>query len=114
MSLRDCQAFLIGEDFIDNSPTALILGDNLFYGQGFSKILKNTSKVDKSTIFAYQVADPERYGVVSFSNDKKVKGKEEKPKIPKSNFSITGLYFYDSSVVEKAKKINRLIEANLK
>tara|TARA_B100000242_G_scaffold294372_1_gene276865 strand:+ start:4163 stop:5056 length:894 start_codon:yes stop_codon:yes gene_type:complete len=99
------QAFTIGEDFIDNSPTALILGDNLFYGQGFSKILKNTSKVDKSTIFAYQVADPERYGVVSFSNDKKVIGIEEKPKFPKSNFAITGLYFYDSSVVEKAKKI---------
>ena len=85
------QAFTIGEDFIDNSPTALILGDNLFYGQGFSKILKNTSKVDKSTIFAYQVADPERYGVVSFSNDKKVIGIEEKPKFPKSNFAITGL-----------------------
>lgn len=99
------QAFTIGEDFIDNSPTALILGDNLFYGQGFSKILKNTSNVDKSTIFAYQVADPERYGVVSFSNDKKVIGIEEKPKFPKSNFAITGLYFYDSSVVEKAKKI---------
>lgn len=99
------QAFTIGEDFIDNSPTALILGDNLFYGQGFSKILKNTSKSDKSTIFAYQVADPERYGVVSFSNDKKVIGIEEKPKIPKSNFAITGLYFYDSSAVDKAKKI---------
>ena len=106
MSLKGIvQAFTIGEDFIDNSPTALILGDNLFYGQGFSKILKNTSKVDKSTIFAYQVADPESYGVVSFSNDKKVIGIEEKPKFPKSNFAITGLYFYDSSVVEKAKKI---------
>ena len=99
------QAFTIGEEFIDNCPIALILGDNIFYGQGFRKILKNTSRLDKSTIFAYQVADPERYGVVSFSKDKKVIGIEEKPKSPKSNFAITGLYFYDSSVVEKAKKI---------
>ena len=98
-------AFLIGENFLNGSPSILILGDNLFYGQGFSKILKNTSKNDKSTIFAYQVADPERYGVVLFSNNKKVIGIEEKPKFPKSNFAITGLYFYDSSVVEKAKKI---------
>lgn len=99
------QAFTIGEEFIDKSPTALILGDNLFYGQGFSKVLKNTSKLNKSTIFAYQVADPERYGVVSFSKNKQVIGIEEKPKLPKSNFAITGLYFYDSSVVEKAKRI---------
>ena len=107
-------AFLIGENFLNGSPSILILGDNLFYGQGFSKILKNTSKNDKSTIFAYQVADPERYGVVLFSNNKKVIGIEEKPKFPKSNFAITGLYFYDSSVVEKAKKLNPQIEANLK
>ena len=99
------QAFTIGEEFIDNCPIALILGDNIFYGQGFRKILKNTSRLDKSTIFAYQVADPERYGVVSFSKDKKVIGIEEKPKSPKSNFAMTGLYFYDSSVVQKAKKI---------
>ena len=99
------QAFTIGEDFIDNSPTALILGDNLFYGQGFSKVLRNTNKTNKSTIFAYQVSDPERYGVVSFSKDKKVIDIEEKPKFPKSNFAITGLYFYDSTVVDKAKKI---------
>ena len=99
------EAFTIGEDFINNSPSALILGDNIFYGQGFSKILKRSSKAINSTIFGYQVADPNRYGVVSFSKDNKVLNIEEKPKKAKSNFAVTGLYFYDSSVVDKAKRI---------
>lgn len=99
------EAFTIGEEFIAKSPVALILGDNLFYGQGFSKILKSASNKDISTIFAYEVADPERYGVVAFSKEKTIINIEEKPKYPKSNFAITGLYFYDASVVNKAKQI---------
>ena len=99
------QAFLIGEEFISNSPVALILGDNIFYGQGISDILKNANKKTCSSIFAYRVADPERYGVVEFSKDLKARGIEEKPKKPKSNFAITGIYFYDKTAVEKAKTI---------
>ena len=99
------QAFLIGEEFISNSPVALILGDNIFYGQGISDILKNANKKTYSSIFAYRVADPERYGVVEFSKDLKARGIEEKPKNPKSNFAITGIYFYDKTAVEKAKTI---------
>ena len=99
------QAFLIGEEFISNSPVALILGDNIFYGQGISNILKNANKKTCSSIFAYRVADPERYGVVEFSKDFKARGIEEKPENPKSKFAITGIYFYDKTAVEKAKTI---------
>ena len=99
------EAFIIGEEFISNSPVALILGDNIFYGQGISKILKNANKKTCSSIFAYRVVDPERYGVVEFSKDMKARGIEEKPEKPKSKFAITGIYFYDNTAVEKAKTI---------
>ena len=99
------QAFIIAEEFIANSPVALILGDNIFYGQGISKILKNANKKTASSIFAYRVVDPERYGVVEFSKDFKARGIEEKPQNPKSKYAITGIYFYDNTVVEKAKTI---------
>ena len=99
------QAFLIGEKFIGNSPVALILGDNIFYGKGMSSLLRNANKKKEPSIFAYRVSDPERYGVVEFSKEGKVLGIEEKPKKPKSNFAITGMYFYDNSVVKKAKNI---------
>ena len=98
-------ALIIGEEFISNSPVALILGDNLFYGQGISDILRNANHKTYSSIFAYRVIDPERYGVVEFSEDLKVQSIEEKPDNPKSNFVITGLYFYDNTAVKKAKTI---------
>ena len=100
------QAFIIGEKFIGNSPVALILGDNIFYGEGISSLLKSANKKKISSIFAYQVSDPERYGVVEFSKDGNVIGIQEKPKDPKSKFAITGIYFYDNSVVDKAKGIS--------
>ena len=100
------QAFIIGEKFIGNSPVALILGDNIFYGEGISSLLKSANKKKISSIFAYQVSDPERYGVVEFSKDGEVIGIQEKPKDPKSKFAITGIYFYDNSVVTKAKEIS--------
>ncbi len=99
------QAFLIAEKFINKSPVCLILGDNIFYGQGLRTLLKNINKSSSSTIFAYPVSDPERYGIVSFSKNREVIDIEEKPNNPKSNYAITGLYFYDSTVVEKSKKI---------
>ena len=107
------QAFTIGEDFIKNSPVSLILGDNIFYGEGLGKLLRDSSASKESIIFAYQVSDPERYGVVSFSEEKKVIDIEEKPKKPKTNYAITGLYFYDSTVVEKAKKIKPSLRGEL-
>ena len=99
------QAFLIGENFLDGSPSIMILGDNLFYGKGFVNQLKAASLRKNSTIFAYPVSDPERYGIVDFDKDGKVKSIEEKPLNPKSKYAITGLYFYDESVVEKAKLV---------
>ena len=99
------QAFLIGENFLDGSPSIMILGDNLFYGKGFVNQLKEASRRKNSTIFAYPVSDPERYGIVDFDKDGKVKSIEEKPLQPKSKYAITGLYFYDESVVEKAKLV---------
>ena len=99
------QAFLIGENFLDGSPSIMILGDNLFYGKGFVNQLKTASLRKNSTIFAYPVSDPERYGIVDFDKDGKVKSIEEKPLKPKSKYAITGLYFYDESVVEKAKLV---------
>ena len=100
------QAFLIGSDFIGNDPIALVLGDNIFYGHDLSKHLINANqKHAVSTIFAYQVTDPQRYGVVAFDQNGKVVGIEEKPKTPKSDFAVTGLYFYDHQVVDIAREI---------
>lgn len=97
------QAFLIGASFIDGDPCALVLGDNLFYGHGFPDMLKNAAKQTKgATVFAYQVESPEHYGVVAFDAAGKAISLEEKPKNPKSNFAVTGLYFYDEQVVEFA------------
>ena len=100
------QAFIIGEDFIGDSNVALVLADNIFYGQNFTANLKAaTSKENGATIFGYHVKDPERFGVVYFDTNGKVTSIEEKPKNPKSNFAVTGLYFYDNDVIEIAKSI---------
>ena len=100
------QAFILGEDFIKDSKVALILGDNIFYGQNFSEKLLLASKKDKgATIFGYHVKDPERFGVVDFNDAGEVSSIEEKPSNPKSNYAVTGLYFYDNRVIEIAKKI---------
>ena len=101
------EAFLIGEDFIKNSNTALILGDNLFHGDSLKLKMKNASKRNEgATIFAYPVNDPKRYGVVEFDKEGVAVEIEEKPNNPKSNLAVTGLYFYDSSVVDKAKSLS--------
>ena len=101
------EAFLIGDKFIDNSPCAMILGDNLFYGQNLSKQLQSINKnINGATIFAYQVQDPERYGVVKFDEYKNVINLIEKPRIKISNFAVTGLYFYDETVVDKVKELS--------
>lgn len=100
------QAFIIGEEFINGEGCALILGDNIFYGHDLSKLVKiATQKDDGATIFAYYVKDPERYGIVEFDKNRKAISLEEKPEKPKSNFAVTGLYFYDKNVVEYAKSI---------
>jgi glucose-1-phosphate thymidylyltransferase len=100
------QAFIIGEKFIGNDPVCMILGDNIFYGVGFGDVLLKTAELKKGAfIFGYYVADPERYGVVEFDRNKKVLSIEEKPSVPKSNFAVTGLYFYDNTVVTKAKSL---------
>ena len=100
------QAFLIGESFLDNKPSALILGDNIFYGHSIEKLLNTAyQKKNGATIFAYRVKDPERYGVVEFDKKEQVISLEEKPKVPKSRFAVTGLYFYDEKVIEYAKRI---------
>ena len=100
------QAFTIGEEFIGDSNVALILGDNIFYGQHFSDNLKAaTAQKSGATVFGYHVKDPERYGVVEFDEAGRVRSIEEKPPVPKSNYAITGLYFYDNDVVEIAKSI---------
>ncbi len=103
------QAFIIGEDFIGKEDVCLILGDNIFYGQGFGNLLKKavekTEKEKLATVFGYYVQDPGRYGVVDFDQEGKVLSIEEKPAKPKSNFAVTGLYFYPNSVIEIAKKI---------
>lgn len=100
------ESFIIAEDFIKNSPVALILGDNIFHGFGFSSMLKEVGKRDKgATVFGYQVLDPERFGVVEFDKNNKAISIEEKPKNPKSNYAVTGLYFYDNKVVEYAKTL---------
>ena len=99
------QAFIIGEEFIGNDKVALILGDNIFYGTGLQKTLKNHTDPDGGVVFAYHVNDPQRYGVVQFDDNNKVLSIEEKPATPKSNFAVPGLYFYDNEVVEIAKNI---------
>jgi glucose-1-phosphate thymidylyltransferase len=100
------QAFIIGEDFIGKDPVCLILGDNIFWGQGFTPKLKQAVNRKKgATVFGYQVKDPERFGVVEFDNNNQAISIEEKPLKPKSDFAVTGLYFYDNDVVEIAKKV---------
>lgn len=102
------QAFLIGEEFIGDDTCALVLGDNIFYGNGFRKALKDAvenAEQGMATIFGYYVPDPERFGIVEFDEDGKVLSLEEKPKQPKSNYCVTGLYFYDNRVVKMAKQV---------
>ena len=99
------QAFVIGEKFIGKEKVALVLGDNIFYGSGLSKLLQANNDPDGGVVYAYSVNDPERYGVVEFDQDKKVISIEEKPTNPKSNYAVPGLYFYDNDVVEIAKNI---------
>ena len=100
------QAFIIGEEFIGDSNVCLVLGDNIFYGQGFSVMLRNAAaKASGATVFGYQVKDPERFGVVEFDASKRAVSIEEKPVQPKSNYAVTGLYFYDNDVVEMAKHV---------
>ena len=99
------QAFIIGEEFIGKDKVALILGDNIFYGSGLSQLLQSNNNPDGGVIFAYQVHDPERYGVVEFDKANNVLSIEEKPEQPKSNYAVPGLYFYDNDVVEIAKTI---------
>ncbi len=103
------QAFILGEDFIGDDCCAMILGDNIFYGNGFSKILKaardNAEEKGRCTVFGYYVSDPERFGVVEFDKDGRVLSVEEKPEEPKSNYAITGLYFYNKDVVKMAKTV---------
>ena len=103
------QAFIIGEEFIGNDSVCLVLGDNIFHGNGLSKMLRNAvdsaEKDSKATVFGYWVADPERYGVAEFDQQGKVLSIEEKPKEPKSNYAVVGLYFYPNKVVQVAKSI---------
>lgn len=99
------EAFIIGEEFIGDDKVALVLGDNIFYGYGFSERLKNAVERDEATIFGYHVSDPQAFGVVEFDTDFNVLSIEEKPKKPKSNYAVPGLYFYDNDVVEIAKSV---------
>ncbi len=99
------QAFVLGEEFIGKDKVALILGDNIFYMRGLTTLLKSVNDPDGGIVFAYQVTDPQRYGVVEFDENMKAISLEEKPKSPKSNYAVPGLYFYDNSVVEIAKNI---------
>ncbi len=100
------QAFILGEEFIGKDNVALVLGDNIFYGHGFTPLLKKASNLDNgAVVFGYNVNDPERFGIVEFDKNQKAISIEEKPKNPKSNFAVTGLYFYDNSVIEIAKHV---------
>ena len=107
------QAFIIGADFIGTDKVALVLGDNIFYGSGLSKLLQANNDPDGGVVYAYQVQDPERYGVVEFDKDFNVLSIEEKPDQPKSNYAVPGLYFYDNSVVEIAKNIKPSVRGEL-
>lgn len=101
------QALIIGEEFLDGHPSCLILGDNIFHGAGLSKLLKIASEdIDNSSIFSYRVADPKRFGVIEFDSDNNIISIQEKPKIPPSNFAVTGLYFYDKNASKYAKQLN--------
>jgi glucose-1-phosphate thymidylyltransferase len=100
------QAFILGEEFIGDDSVSLVLGDNIFYGQGFSDMLKKAASIKEgAVVFGYQVKDPKRFGVVEFDKNKKAISIEEKPEKPKSNFAVTGLYFYDNSVIKIAKNV---------
>lgn len=100
------QAFILGEEFINHEPVCMILGDNIFYGHGFSGVLRSTAALTQGAcVFGYYVTDPERYGVVEFDRNRRVLSIEEKPVSPKSNYAVTGLYFYDSTVSEKARSL---------
>lgn len=99
------QAFVIGADFIGNDSVALVLGDNIFYGDGMARVMQDSTQPDGGVVFAYPVSDPERYGVVEFDANNQAISIEEKPAAPKSNYAVPGLYFYDNSVVEIAKNI---------
>lgn len=99
------EAFIIGEEFIENDKVALVLGDNIFYGYGFSERLKNAVERDEATIFGYHVSNPKEFGVVEFDDENNVVSIEEKPQFPKSNYAVPGLYFYDNEVVQIAKSI---------
>lgn len=109
------QAFIIGEEFIGDSSVCLVLGDNIFYGQAFSPKLKlAASRSQGATVFGYQVKDPERFGVVEFDDNQKAVSIEEKPEKPKSNYAVTGLYFYDNDVVKLAREVKPSDRGNSK
>jgi glucose-1-phosphate thymidylyltransferase len=108
------QAFLIGEEFLAGAPSALVLGDNIFYGHDFQELLESAGKRSQgASVFAYHVQDPERYGVAQFNGEGKVLSIEEKPEKPKSNYAVTGLYFYDAGVVEMAKRLKPSLRGEL-